>query len=84
MAFGRRCERYVHGRQSCRNPWRRFQASHSPFWQIPRVYDGMVTCSLPEGLVLLVVGIFNSQGAHARGAGKVSGHAIGHGSSYAV
>jgi len=32
----------------------------------------------------LEFGIFNSQGAHARGAGKVSGHAIGHGSSYAV
>jgi len=38
----------------------------------------------PKNPALLVVGIFNSQGAHARGAGKVSGHAIGHGSSYAV
>jgi len=38
----------------------------------------------PSYFVLLAFAIFNGQGAHARGAGKGSVHAIGHGLSYAV
>jgi len=55
-----------------------------PSGALEKTLDVFTSRVSTEYSVRLGVGIFNSQGAHARGAGKVSVHAIGHGSSYAV